>query len=392
MRFAGRSLVGTIGAGLSLAACLEGESPIVGREPGGSNGGDPGASEGPPKVDAMTSSATYFRSMARPYNQVPFCDEESLPLDASGRATCTGFVAVPPRDGVAEACDCSAFGRLDPDETARATMVDFLRRLGQCDNQSLDACDDYCVCETPQLEDDDWTACQHDSSPATSTPGWCYVAPEQGVGSDAVLEDCTSTRVRFVGDSVPSGAFVLFGCHESVQLSGREVALDAPLGERCLPPREYLASFQNFRVDSVTVVTNTPQCESGLCLVNHFQGRVSCPYGNTHESVIPPDRCYLPASEEEVLVDVAPQLTERTADVAVACSCRCDGPGPGPFCECPEGMQCEPLISPVDLPADASLAGSYCIPNGTAFDFTRPPVSTNDCVSGWSDCGDPRPY
>jgi hypothetical protein len=392
MRFAGRSLLGAFGAAVGLVACFEGESPIVGREPEDSSGGDLGGAPGPPEVDAMASSTTYFRSMARPFNQVPFCDEEPLPLDASGRATCTAFVAMPPGDGSDEACDCSALGRVDANEATRANMLDFLRRFGQCDGQAPDECDDYCVCESLQFEGDDWNACQQDNSPSVSSPGWCYVTPEQGAGSPEILEGCASTRVRFVGDSVPPGSFVLFGCHESVQLSGREVALGAPLGERCLPPHEYLASFGSFNEDAVTVITNTPQCASGLCLVNYFRGRVSCPYGNTDESAISSDQCFVPASDEVVLVDVRPQLTERQADIAVGCSCRCDGPDPGPFCECPEGMRCEPLIGTVDLPADASIVGSYCIRSGTANDFTRPPVSTNDCFSGWMNCGDPRPY
>jgi hypothetical protein len=49
-----------------------------------------------------------------------------------------------------------------------------------------------------------------------------------------------------------------------------------------------------------------------------------------------------------------------------------------------------PLISPLGLPGDDELAGSYCVPNGTAFNLQSLGVET--CNSEIQNCGDPRPY
>jgi hypothetical protein len=127
------------------------------------------------------------------------------------------------------------------------------------------------------------------------------------------------------------------------------------LGDVCVPADEAWPTFSGFSSGEVNIATEDAQCASRLCLVNHFQGRVTCPDGNLDGG-----ECYTPLGER-VNVAVQPALPESPAEESVICSCRCDGPrGQGPFCDCPSGMACEPLVSGSG-PEFAGFAGSYCV-------------------------------
>lgn len=51
------------------------------------------------------------------------------------------------------------------------------------------------------------------------------------------------------------------------------------IGDPCVPEDEYLGEFSGFQVSQENIESRSFQCESRICLVNHFQGRVSCPQG-----------------------------------------------------------------------------------------------------------------
>jgi len=192
------------------------------------------------------------------------------------------------------------------------------------------------------------------------------------------------------------------------------------VGDPCTPDEEYDPTFQGFSVDAVSAETKSYQCLSRLCLVNHFQGRVTCPYGQTAQGVGPmvavntapadpnaPYGCAIPGSvptssgyavADQITASnvsvagfskgaVPPQLTgtgaaDRTANKAVYCSCRCanvDGNtnDNATYCTCPENYTCTPLVSSIGTGAgdtDANLSGSYCVLNNTGYD---PALSTN---------------
>jgi hypothetical protein len=171
------------------------------------------------------------------------------------------------------------------------------------------------------------------------------------------------------------------------------------VGDPCIPEDEYRQEFSSFAVTEVNVESKSFQCVTRVCLVNHFQGRVSCPYGQTEAAVglvegsaplagNDPARCRIPGTDgaqevDRITVPVEPQLTQRLADQAVYCSCRCRGPDPNArYCECPSGYQCEELVKELGFSKGSQLAGSYCVKSGTAFDPTHPPVATNFCVAG----------
>ena len=144
------------------------------------------------------------------------------------------------------------------------------------------------------------------------------------------------------------------------------------IGDPCLPEREYDDQFAAFAITEVETESRSFQCETRLCLVNHFQGRVSCTYGNLNPdgtvSTEANRQCYPPDNTAQNLpltIGVEAQRYARPPSSAVYCSCRCDGPdADARYCECPSGYICEALVPPTDGAPD-QLVGSYCIKSGT---------------------------
>jgi hypothetical protein len=179
------------------------------------------------------------------------------------------------------------------------------------------------------------------------------------------------------------------------------------VGDPCIPEDEYQTAFSGYSVEETNVESRSFQCETRVCLVNHFQGRVSCPYGQTQEdaagclaggSAFLGDRCCkIPGTVanggDVVVAPVSPQLEGRRPDRAVYCSCRCanvegktnDGAS---YCDCPSGYQCAQLIPNLQL-GELQLAGSYCIKSGTAYKVTDKAGVTCDSIS--QSCGTAQP-
>jgi hypothetical protein len=51
------------------------------------------------------------------------------------------------------------------------------------------------------------------------------------------------------------------------------------VGDPCIPEDEYNADFAGFKVTEENIESRSFQCSTRICLVNHFQGRVTCPLG-----------------------------------------------------------------------------------------------------------------
>ena len=51
------------------------------------------------------------------------------------------------------------------------------------------------------------------------------------------------------------------------------------VGDPCTPEDEYQPEFSGFAPSEINVELRSFQCETRVCLVNHFRGRVSCPLG-----------------------------------------------------------------------------------------------------------------
>jgi hypothetical protein len=148
------------------------------------------------------------------------------------------------------------------------------------------------------------------------------------------------------------------------------------IGDPCIPEDEYNQHFGGFSLGEINIESASFQCASRLCLVNEFQGRVSCPYGQRQADLeLPgtaPERCRVPGTTGEhagdtVEVPVRAWNVERPPSAAVYCSCRCDGPDPdADYCRCPSGFSCEELVPDYGLPDGEQLIGSYCVKAGQA--------------------------
>ena len=81
--------------------------------------------------------------------------------------------------------------------------------------------------------------------------------------------------LSFLAVSIFVGVVAGSGC----QVSG--------IGDPCTPDEEYVSNFAGFDIGEVNVESKSFQCRTRLCLANHFQGRVSCPYGQDSSGAAP---------------------------------------------------------------------------------------------------------
>lgn len=152
------------------------------------------------------------------------------------------------------------------------------------------------------------------------------------------------------------------------------------LGGVCEPLSELDPEFPGFLVDEVAIDEYTPACVSGTCVIQGFQGRVSCPYGQADAS----GGCALPGSDDPVLTPVYPQLEARPPEVGALCSCHCAGPGPGPFCRCPSHLECTHLVDDLGV-GSRDIVGSYCLPKGGRYERGTVDLSSS-CRSDLQNC------
>jgi hypothetical protein len=175
-------------------------------------------------------------------------------------------------------------------------------------------------------------------------------------------------------------------------------ATTAAVGDACLPRDEFSAGFSGFSVDEVTVETANVDCAAeSFCLVHGFQGRVSCPYGQSETalslSTDDPQRCFLPRDERKVVtVPVSPQLKDARARDSVYCSALCaDAHGHRSdgrrYHDCPSGYHCEALLES-GLLGTQNLNGSYCVRNDTPTKNERSSaVCQRDAAGTAGNCG-----
>lgn len=177
------------------------------------------------------------------------------------------------------------------------------------------------------------------------------------------------------------------------------------VGDPCVPEQEYDPTFNGFSEKEVNVESKSFQCQTRLCLVNHFRGRVSCPYGQGKDGSgpAPANACSVPGSTTKITGSdpqnqalVQAQCLDRVTDKAVYCSCRCknvngntdDGAN---YCTCPDGFDCANLVSSIGA-ANEGLTGYYCIKHGTDYNAngscTKGSCDPNAAGSGKTgDCG-----
>ncbi len=182
------------------------------------------------------------------------------------------------------------------------------------------------------------------------------------------------------------------------------------VGDPCTPEAEYKTYFNGFDQNEVNIESKSFQCQTRLCLVNHFQGRVSCVYGqdSTKNGPSPGKKpgepgggCITPGGDpadsnalisgnpdasNKQLATVLPQCFGREAAKTVYCSCRCanvdgktdDGAN---YCTCPDGFSCSQLVNSIGGNFNEGLTGAYCIKANTAFDRANPCTTNCDPVA-----------
>lgn len=194
---------------------------------------------------------------------------------------------------------------------------------------------------------------------------------------------------------------------------------DEGIGDPCTPEQEFDPSFTGFSEKEVNVESKSFQCRTRICLVNHFRGRQSCPYGQDPDGKSPggvtgvnKDGCLIPGTTQHVNGEaprdpmmpdvpiykdknkkalVPAQCVDRAADKAVYCSCRCadkDGnkPSDQTFCDCPDGFACTSLVTSTGV-GNEGLTGSYCIKDNTAFNKDTA-CNQGDCDPIAKKCGE----
>jgi hypothetical protein len=177
------------------------------------------------------------------------------------------------------------------------------------------------------------------------------------------------------------------------------------VGDPCTPEDEYQPTFAGYSEKEANIESRSFQCETRLCLVNHFRGRVSCPYGEgvtDADAVVAAQKndnqasdanldgrvCHIPGTTgiaNAITVQVPAALVSRAAADTVYCSCRCGGDDPNAkYCDCPSGYTCTELLKDIGL-GSKELAGSYCVKDGTQYDPNAAAGLT--CDRGQMNCG-----
>lgn len=176
------------------------------------------------------------------------------------------------------------------------------------------------------------------------------------------------------------------------------------VGDPCTPEQEFDPTFSGFSIKEVNIESKSFQCQTRLCLVNHYRGRTSCPTGqdangvglnpSDPKSTAKPEACLVPGTTTKVTgptgaslnprkkACVPSQCSKRKKENAVYCSCRCansqgqtnDG---AIYCGCPDGFTCSKLVSSTGR-GNEGLTGSYCIKNATEYDPAGDPCGDKE--------------
>src|SRR5512135_451851 len=89
-------------------------------------------------------------------------------------------------------------------------------------------------------------------------------------------------RSQFTTGEVPSmirSVFASLAAFVAITAVSAQGCKASGVGDPCIPEKEFDPTFLGFDKGEVNVESKSFQCLTRLCLVNHFRGRVTCPYG-----------------------------------------------------------------------------------------------------------------
>ena len=123
------------------------------------------------------------------------------------------------------------------------------------------------------------------------------------------------------------------------------------VGFPCLTTLEDDPDFRSFSAGERTLEHGSPGCMGGVCLVDGFQGRATCPEGQAEGE----GHCKT-LSGEVIEEAVCGQCTGYRTASRMYCSCRCDSLDPDePTCACPDDFECKPVVT------FGPDKGGYCV-------------------------------
>jgi hypothetical protein len=142
------------------------------------------------------------------------------------------------------------------------------------------------------------------------------------------------------------------------------------VGDPCTPEQEYSAHFTGFAMAEAYVESRSFQCATRICLVNHFQGRVSCPLGQSSADIHPcsgPDDTSCPtgactASETfSPACEVCTQQDPTCTPIACPTGLTCDLPSK--VCTCDSAQS--PTFSLDGATYRCAYFDPACVPSGS---------------------------
>jgi hypothetical protein len=144
------------------------------------------------------------------------------------------------------------------------------------------------------------------------------------------------------------------------------------IGSGCTNVQERDPAFSGFDLREVSVESLAGHPSGApVCLAYHFQGRVSCPYGQAGSGPAQGAAPCTTPDGQPVTVRVAPQCLDRRAANVVVWSCRCANAMGGTedganYCSCPSGTTCAQagVASIGTSQGSDDLSGAYCLPLG----------------------------
>ena len=160
------------------------------------------------------------------------CLPSPLTVRANGMVPCTIAEALPPGSLNGQQCEsfCASKGRPLASAAMIADVTAAMQNSRICDTAGGVPCSTMCLCQLPEEAGNDLSTCQNDPDGPTTTalpPGYCYVDPSNGAGSNAdLVAKCPDSQhriLRFVGNgnngiAVPlAGAYLFLSCSANYQ-------------------------------------------------------------------------------------------------------------------------------------------------------------------------------
>jgi len=106
------------------------------------------------------------------------------------------------------------------------------------------------------------------------------------------------------------------------------------VGDPCTPEDEFNPEFAGFKVTEENIESRSFQCQTRICLVNHFQGRVSCPLGQPAPDACSPGGTCANGGQCVLSAVFAPECESGDQCASGACNAE------RKFCECTSDDHC----------------------------------------------------